>query len=424
MDRTLSLFALIALSLSSSSAFAADYTLPETVGATDKTSAFWSQFSQSFAIGKGEALTLKFTNYAGANNYNNWILGVTTDADRGAEGYSEYYVVRADNYGWAALYNNSVRTSNFNWEKFIADLDNAEVTLKLNYSTDGYVDIAATYTGSSTAYTYTYSAQDAVDDATIRAFLSVDGSYLTISSAETSVASEHVQEVLTSREAPYTVGSTSSAWWSDFSDDYTLKAGQQLDIEFLNTNGGAEHSWNNFAMAFTNPYHKTRAAYVEYAVIRADNYGWGPDWTTGSESKFSLSNDFNWEQFTTLMDGATVKLNVVFSADKTLGFTAEIAGADGNTYSYSGTYTGTIADDAINFFLTTEACQLDIKSAKISDIGAATALSTPEANASVASVTYYDLTGKKVSPQTVGLLIKVTTYADGSRKATRIANKR
>ena len=43
----------------------------------------------------------KFINHtSGLNNWNNWNLAVTTDANRGGTGYAEYFVIRARCLGW------------------------------------------------------------------------------------------------------------------------------------------------------------------------------------------------------------------------------------------------------------------------------------------------------------------------------------
>lgn len=398
--------------------FADDVTLPETVGSEDNTTAWWSAFSSYFTIEKGQALTLTFANNGEASraNYQNYLVAVTTDADRDADGYSEYYVVRADNYGWASLYANSIRTSNFDWDNFIADLTGATIKAKINYSTDGYVGVYIEYEGASTSknYAYSYSAQDAISDDKIRTFLTVDGSHLVITKAEYSTADAAIIE--TTHSGAYTVGEddNTTAWWTAFSDVYTIEPGEQIDATFVNYSSKAE-SWNNFLMVFANGYAANRAGYTEYAVIRADNFGWGNDY-----SKFTLSQDYDWTNFKEKMDGATVNLNVKYTEDKILSFTAKITTSDSEEFTYSGTTTA-LEYDKIGMFLTVEFAHIDISSVAISEIGTATAIdNVTNESAEIVGVSYYDLTGKQVGETATGLLVRVRIFSDGSKQVDKV----
>ncbi|MCF0203103.1 MAG: glycoside hydrolase family 43 protein, partial [Bacteroidaceae bacterium] len=72
-----------------------------TLGATNNSSPFWSAFSDYYTLEGDGTLEAKFVNYtAGANNWENWLLACSTDANRGATGYSEYFVQRADLWWW------------------------------------------------------------------------------------------------------------------------------------------------------------------------------------------------------------------------------------------------------------------------------------------------------------------------------------
>ena len=81
------------------------------VGATDCSTAFWTEFSDTVAVPEGESVTVSFKNYSSQlENWNNFavILQNVPDvhnADDNAD-YKEYAVVRADNFGWGAGYDN------------------------------------------------------------------------------------------------------------------------------------------------------------------------------------------------------------------------------------------------------------------------------------------------------------------------------
>jgi len=99
---------LCAVAMCSSAAMAAT----TTVGNENNTTEFWTAFSDYYAIGPNKTLTLKFKNYSNkAANWDNWAVVVTTDADRDTDGYSEYCVLRADNYAWQYALNTGAESS-------------------------------------------------------------------------------------------------------------------------------------------------------------------------------------------------------------------------------------------------------------------------------------------------------------------------
>lgn len=174
------------------------------IGSADLTTGWWSAFSDYYTLGKNKVLTLEFTNYTNkVNNYNNWLLVVTTDADRpaapaarraGAE-YAEYFVLRADNYCWgkygnsdpnsAEYYAGYVLTSNYNWDTFKDDMYGAKVKLTVTRDGAKIVAHAVITTAGGTEY-FERLEVDGCDDGeqTIRAFLSTDGGCLDLTSSE------------------------------------------------------------------------------------------------------------------------------------------------------------------------------------------------------------------------------------------------
>ena len=60
----------------------------------------------------------------------------------------------------------------------------------------------------------------------------------------------------------------STGWWTVFSDNFNVPAGETRSISFTNYTSQA-NNWSNFAIVLR------KADLAEYAVVRADNYGWG-----------------------------------------------------------------------------------------------------------------------------------------------------
>ncbi len=171
---------------------------------------------------------------------------------------------------------------------------------------------------------------------------------------------------ITSTLTTTTVGAedNTATWWSVFSDSFELVADStQTIIEFTNYNCDGALNWNNWVLAFTNlgdGIHGTAAdsTYFEYVVLRADNYGWS---LTGYYDDANLSNTYNWDDFPTLLDGATVTMALT-RTEGTVTMTT-ITTKNGVDYYYSYFFN---VDDAepVYAFLTTELGHLEISSVK------------------------------------------------------------
>ncbi|MGX8699254.1 MAG: hypothetical protein ACSW8F_04905, partial [bacterium] len=95
------------------------------------------------------------------------------------------------------------------------------------------------------------------------------------------------------------------------------------------------------------------AGYAEYAVVRADNFGWGG----GYDGIATAECDWNWDTFMKDMDGATVVLNVTNNgATADITFTA--TALDGTVHNQS--YKGIAVTGDLYFTLGVECACLDI----------------------------------------------------------------
>ena len=103
----------------------------------------------------------------------------------------------------------------------------------------------------------------------------------------------------------------SNAFWTAFSDTYTIPTGKTLHLKFVNhSSKGA--NWNNWVIALSNDVERNGDGYLEYFVLRADNYAWWPTGNTiaNPDADFTLSSNYNWDTFLNDMDGATVEMMV------------------------------------------------------------------------------------------------------------------
>jgi len=162
------------------------------VGAEDNSAAWWTAFTDYFTIPTNKLLHLEFVNHSsGAGNWNNWNLAVA-NAERDADGYAEYFVLRSDAYGWGnGDYDGKMITQNYPdtdgdgdiWNDFRITMQGAKVTLDVDHSATGNVFVTATAVGTNgTTLVETYQQPVSIT-ADIVAFLICDGSYFEIKKA-------------------------------------------------------------------------------------------------------------------------------------------------------------------------------------------------------------------------------------------------
>lgn len=103
-----------------------------TIGNADFSSGWWAVFSKYYVVPDGEKWNGVFNlhiNPSATNTYKNFALILSSDADRGAEGYKEYGAIRFDNQP----------SGNSEWGDYI-DRSYVESTLTFETDTDAGVD--------------------------------------------------------------------------------------------------------------------------------------------------------------------------------------------------------------------------------------------------------------------------------------------
>ncbi|PRZ01985.1 hypothetical protein [Marinilabilia salmonicolor] len=158
----------------------------------------------------------------------------------------------------------------------------------------------------------------------------------------------------------------SSAWWTAFSDYFTIPANKRLVLEFVNHNGGSANNWNNWNLAIANVADRDADNYAEYFVLRSDAYGWGnDDFDLGLISQNYPDTDGDediWNDFRTTMDGAYVTLEIDHSVTGNAFITATAVGTNGTelimTYQHPVPATGDIVA-----FLISDASYMEMKKA-------------------------------------------------------------
>lgn len=139
----------------------------------------------------------------------------------------------------------------------------------------------------------------------------------------------------------------STAFWGAHSDDFNVPAGQTKSITFTNYSSLSDN-WNNFVVILR------KADLTEYAVVRADNYGWG----TGYGACTPNGTQGDWATWLAGMNGAKVTVYVTNCGDGTADVQAVMQGTDDaiSTQCYWGI--NTIDANDLNFTLTVDGCHL------------------------------------------------------------------
>ena len=159
------------------------------VGAEDNSSAWWSEFSQYFTVPSGKKLVLEFENFGtGVNNWNNWNVCLA-NGERDGNGYSEYFVLRSDWYGWGnADYNSSVIEFDYgggevNWDEFREKMQGSYVTMSVDHARAGaaYVEVHSVAADGFDIVEKYNQKVSATDD--INVFLIADGSHFNMKKA-------------------------------------------------------------------------------------------------------------------------------------------------------------------------------------------------------------------------------------------------
>ena len=134
----------------------------------------------------------------------------------------------------------------------------------------------------------------------------------------------------------------SIGWWgAHLDEDVKVPAGETRAFSFTNLSSGAAN-FNNFVVVLRN------AAKVEYAVVRADNYGWGNGYAACT---FGCTGGVDWKTWLSGMNGAKVNVYVTNNNNGTADVVAIMKGTDGtvNTQYYYGINTVDANDLYVDF---------------------------------------------------------------------------
>jgi hypothetical protein len=290
---------------------------PLLLGAEDNSTPFWGAHTENIKIAPKETKVATFTNYSScANNWNNFCV-VLCKADN-----AEYAVVRADNFGWGDGYAACTPTmeEGRDWDVWRPAMDGAKVTTYVTNNGDGTVDVKAVMVGNNgVTYTQEYKGINTVNPDDFYFRYTVDGSHLVFD-----------KEVGAS--------DCSTPFWGAHSPNIQVIGHQVCTVNFMNYSSCA-NNWNNFCIVLC------KADNSEYAVVRADNFGWGDGYAACTPS---MEAGRDWDVWRPAMNGAKVSAKIVNNGDGTADIKVVMHGNNGVDYTQD--YIGINTIDPDNFY--------------------------------------------------------------------------
>ena len=166
--------------------------------------------------------------------------------------------------------------------------------------------------------------------------------------------------------SPEVLGETnnSTPWWTVFTDDIKAEPGMTYQVKFINYGGNS--NYKNFLIVLRN-----EAKNVEYAVLRADNWGWTSADTDGANSdkyfmKKMESDSRDWPTWLKAMSMAKCTATIANYGNGKCDVKISMLGADNVTYTQEYTDISVDQDD-LYFSFTCEGSHLEFGDFDVED---------------------------------------------------------
>ncbi len=158
---------------------------------------------------------------------------------------------------------------------------------------------------------------------------------------------QSIPSVVTNTSNMVGAADNSTGWPGTYSDDFNVPVGETKSITFTNySNLGG--NWNNFLVILR------KADLAEYAVVRADNWGWG----IGYDACLRSGTQGDWAAWLAGMNGAKVTVYVTNCGNNTADVQAVMEGTTNTTSTQYYLGINTIDPNDLNFTLGVDGCHL------------------------------------------------------------------
>ena len=286
---------------------------PLSIGAEDCSTPFWGDHTANIKVEPKETKVVNLTNYtSGGANWNNFLVVLCKDNN------AEYAVLRADNYGWGDGYVACTPIGGFGpdeaaWAAWLKAMNGAKVTAYITNVGDGTANVKAVMYGTDgKTYTQEYFGINTVDPENFFFRFTVDGSHLVF-------------------DKEVGAKDCSTPFWGDHSTNVKIAPHTICSFTFTNYSScGA--NWNNFLAVLCKENN------AEYAVLRADNFGWGDGYAACTPIGGFGPDEAAWVAWRNAMNGAKVTVLITNTGDGTANVKAIMHGNNGVEYiqEYNG----------------------------------------------------------------------------------------
>lgn len=168
-----------------------------TLGTPERVLGWWTDHTDGYELADGATVKFKLNNYSdGINNWDNFILAFTNTAVKADttpsadnyDGYSEYFVIRADAFGWCpegGVYEPTYEMSWTDWAEWLKLMTDADVDITITRA-GGTVTIDYVFTGADgTAMTEKAVVNSAMDASSpVYVHIGGEAAYIEVLSAE------------------------------------------------------------------------------------------------------------------------------------------------------------------------------------------------------------------------------------------------
>ncbi len=351
----------------------------EAIGNTDLNAGFWTDWTSAYEIPNGVTRVFKLNNFSsGLETWHNYVMVFANEASEAhkdpntaSDAHREWAAIRADAYGWMGEVNSNDQADKFgftwtwgNWDSWkTVSMVDADVTVEVKRE-DNILNITAhnvDYNGLDNMMIAKVETDMTADDPCYM-FFTCENSYVELLSVEDGV------DVKADPAAKETLGTTTFGlgWWQEFTNGYELKEGESKTVKLKNYSSGAEN-YHNYVVAFTNtqttsdkaPSADNYEGYAEYAVVRADIYGWGD---ASYAAAFENSWGDDWNAWKDAMRDVDVTMVITRNGSEIVIDTTFVD-RKGNEMTSKATVTSTLTADApCYFFLTGEQAYIELMS--------------------------------------------------------------
>ena len=359
----------------------------KTIGATDNSDGWYGSSSEIVEIGHHQTLTLKFKTYTatdeqlkgkGENDADLTWSDQFTHVINMWDGRDQNFYFKGCGWGWKAHTGSTNDPEDYDVNNTTYAYYQKNVGWGNDYRTmigEG-ADVVMTIQRFGTKFRifqeFTTSTGAKYQHYLVGTFGTADGSVWCQMATDHSHFEITADKVLTTSADPTITGTligsedNTTVWWTQFSDNFILKANESLSLKIKNYSNKV-NNYNNFVAYVTNDVTRndTENGYVEYMGLRADK------WVLAANAEAthnyltacpnSAETDIDWDAFRDKLDGATVTITVTRSG-ASITTSASIEPADGST-TLTESYTKSDCGDGtqdVRVFLAVEGGHLDL----------------------------------------------------------------